>query len=129
MSGKLMLDTNIVISLFAGDERVEKLIGEAEFIVIPAIVLGELYYGAFNSRLKDQNLTRINEFVSACPVVGTNAATALEYGRIKNSLKQSGTPIPENDIWIAALASQYGFRILTRDEHFLKIDGIDLCAV
>lgn len=99
-----MLDTNIVISLFAGDERVEKLIGEAEFIVVPAIVPGELYYGAFNSRLKERNVTRINEFVSKCPVIGTNAATALEYGKIKNRLKQSGTPIPENDMWIAALA-------------------------
>lgn len=73
-----MLDTNIVISLFAGDEHVEKHIGEAEFVVVPAIVLGELYYGAFNSRLKAQNLSRINEFVSACPVIGTNAGTALE---------------------------------------------------
>jgi len=129
MGGKLMLDTNIVISLFAGDESVEKLIGEAELIIVPAVVLGELYYGALNSRLKEQNLARINEFVSKCPVIGTNAATALEYGRIKNNLKQKGTPIPENDIWIAALASQYGFRVFTRDEHFLKIDGIELCEV
>ena len=126
MGGKFLLDTNIVIALFAGDEHIEKLLKEAEHVLVPSIVLGELYFGAYNSRMKEENIKRINEFATICPVIGPTAATALEYGRIKNNLKHSGTPIPENDIWIAALASQFDFQIVTRDEHFEKIEGIAL---
>jgi hypothetical protein len=81
---------------------------------------------SFMSRMKEENIMRINEFAAICPVIGPTAATALEYGRIKNILKHNGTPIPENDIWIAALASQFDFPIVTRDEHFKRIEGIAL---
>jgi tRNA(fMet)-specific endonuclease VapC len=128
MGGKYLLDTNIVIALFAEDDRIEKLLNEADYVLLPSIVLGELYFGAHNSHAVEENLARVTEFANMCPVIGPTTATAMEYGRIKKILKHNGTPIPENDIWIAALASQFNLQLLTRDEHFSMVEGIALLS-
>jgi tRNA(fMet)-specific endonuclease VapC len=108
MSGRYLLDTNIIIAIFAEEPAVLQRVAAAEEVFVPVIVLGELYYGARKSARAAANIDRIDEFASAATTLSCDAATAQQYGRIKNDLRAKGLPIPENDIWIAAIAAQHG---------------------
>ena len=101
-TGRFLLDTNIVIALFARETAVQQRLAEASEVFVPSIVLGELYYGARKSTRVTENLARIDEFVASSTVLPCDTATAQQYGDIKNTLRAKGRPIPENDIWIAA---------------------------
>ncbi|RDV83908.1 type II toxin-antitoxin system VapC family toxin [Ammonifex thiophilus] len=126
MSGKFLLDTNIVIALFRGDAAVQRNLAKAEKVFIPAIVLGELYYGALKSGQTEKNLAQIEEFVGGVAVLTCNVGTAREYGVIKNQLRAKGRPIPENDIWIAAIARQHDLVLVSRDDHFAEVEDLRL---
>lgn len=118
MSGKYLLDTNVVIALFAGDEQVVGRLRQAEAVLIPAVVLGELYFGACKSSHSAENQAKIDQFAAQNSIINCDSETARRYGQIKGSLKQMGRPIPENDIWIAATAIQHSITLVTRDAHF-----------
>ncbi|OGW62329.1 MAG: twitching motility protein PilT [Nitrospirae bacterium RBG_16_64_22] len=124
MNGRYLLDTNVVIAIFAEEQAVLQRLAEATEVFVPAAVLGELYYGARKSKLVEENITRIDEFASAAAVLGCDTATAKQYGWIKNDLRAKGCPIPENDIWIAAVARQYGLDVVSRDDHFRDIANL-----
>lgn len=124
MSGKYLLDTNIIIDLFAKVDSVHKKLKDAGEVFVPAVVLGELYFGALKSKKVESNVRRIDDFASANAILVCDAATAREYGTIKNKLKEKGRPIPENDIWIAALASRNSLTLVSRDDHFKYIDAL-----
>jgi tRNA(fMet)-specific endonuclease VapC len=126
MNGRYLLDTNIIIALFAGDQTVVDQINRASEIFVPSIVIGELYYGAFNSGKKQTNIDRIDQLCTQVTVLNCDDFTARLYGQIKKVLKDKGTPIPENDIWIAAIAIQYNLIVFTRDSHFRNVDGLNL---
>lgn len=126
MSGRFLLDTNIVIALFKGDVVVQKNLAEVEKVFIPAIVLGELYYGACKSSHIEKNMARIEEFAGGVAVLACDAGTAREYGIIKNHLRTKGRPIPENDIWIAAIARQRSLVLVSCDDHFVEVEGLKL---
>ena len=93
-------------------------------IYLPSIVIGELYYGAFNSGKKEENIQKIDQLIKESLILACDDTTAKHYGKIKSQLKVKGTPIPENDIWIAALAFQYSLTLISRDTHFSFIDGL-----
>lgn len=109
MSGKnYLFDTNIVIGLFASElSIIEKIKSHTGVILIPSIVLGELFYGAEQSSKKELNRKRIEEFAQTSLIAECDLDTARHYAIVKSYLKSKGTPIPENDIWIAALAQQH----------------------
>lgn len=125
MGGRYLLDTNIIIDFFNGDDIVTKKIITAEEVFIPNIALGELYFGSYCSKKIKSNIKRIDDFIVSSSVINTNIETAKIYGQIKKNLKEKGTPVPENDIWIAALAKQFTLKLLTRDRHFELINDID----
>ncbi len=124
MSGKYLLDTNIVIALFAEDTSVQKHIAKAGEVFIPSTVIGELFFGAYKSGRPKANSTHIENFAASNTVLQCGIGTSREYGRIKHCLLKKGHPIPENDIWIAALAIEHGLTLVSRDEHFKKIDEL-----
>jgi tRNA(fMet)-specific endonuclease VapC len=123
MNGRFLLDTNIVIAIFSNDNSVMEPLGMAEEVFVPIIVLGELYYGAQKSIKVESNLARINEFVENCSVIICDTETSRQYGEIKNFLRAKGRPIPENDIWIAAIAKQHELTLVSRDDHFKEIEN------
>ncbi len=125
MNGRLLLDTNAVIAIFANDQSALQLIRRSDECFLPSIALGELYYGVQRSSRVDENLTRIAAFRSTIAILPCDESTAEQYGRIKKELHLAGTPIPENDIWIAAIAFQYQLNLMSNDAHFDKINGID----
>ncbi len=126
MRGRYLLDTNIVIALFGEDAAVLQRLADAQEVFLCSIVLGELHYGARNSARITENLARIESLRSANTVLVCDSSTADYYGQIKAILRQAGTPIPENDIWIAAIAQQYTLTIVSRDKHFADVDNVIL---
>jgi tRNA(fMet)-specific endonuclease VapC len=128
MTGRFLLDTNIVIALFAQDSSVLQHVGEADEVFVPAIVLGELYYGAQKSARIEENLGKIDEFASEAAILGCDEHTAKHYGIVKNRLRAKGRPIPENDIWIAAVALQHTLELVSRDPHFKQIESLGLAV-
>ncbi len=124
MNGRFLLDANIIIALFAKDSRIHNRIANAEEVFVPCIVLGELYFGAHKSLRIQENLARIDEFAISNTVLACDTDTAKRYGYIKNRLKEKGHPIPENDIWIAAIALQYALTLVTNDTHFDMVENL-----
>lgn len=118
-----LLDTNIISALFKGEVIIADKITEADKIYIPVISIGELLYGIeFSNSLKYVN--DIEDIKSSYPVLNIDVITCSHYGSVKASLRRKGQPIPENDIWISALALQYNLTLATRDKHFDKVEGL-----
>lgn len=124
MGGEFLLDTNIVIALLAEDKSVTHQLSQADAALLPSPVVGELYFGARHSSRIKENLEKVSELTTAFSVVECGIQTAWHYGQIKQQLRSKGTPIPENDIWIAALAVEYGLILVSRDQHFSYIEGL-----
>ena len=123
MPGSTLLDTTTVIALFAADTAVCDRIARAS-VLVSSTVLGELYYGALKSSRSASNLARIEEFASSVGVLACDAGTARHYAQVKERLRARGRPIPENDIWIAAVALQHSLPLATRDDHFQAVEGL-----
>jgi len=126
VSGKFLLDTNVIIALFAKEPVVHERLSNADEVFVPCIALGEMYFGAYKSLRIKENLARINEFVLNSTVLACDTDTAKKYGDNKNQLKEKGQPLPENDIWIAAVAQQYDLTLITRDNHFHIIENLKI---
>ncbi len=128
MSGRYLLDTNIIIALFADEAAVKNHLAQANEVFISSIVIGELCYGARKSGRAQANLARIDELVSNSAVLRCDTGTARQYGEVKNKLRLKGRPLPENDIWIAALALQHELIVVTRDAHFQEVENLQAVA-
>ena len=124
MNGSYLLDTNIIIALFGRDPDIEFQLGRADVVFVPAIVLGELFYGSYKSTRVEENLGRIEAFAAQSAIMNCDTDTARHYGRLKDSLRRKGKPLPENDIWIAALAVQHEMKLVSRDAHFTEVDEL-----
>ena len=128
MNGSFLLDTNIVIALFERQRKVLQRLKKAAEVYLPSVVVGELLFGALKSGKVRSNLERIEEFATASAVLGCDLGTARHYGQIKSQLHQAGRPLPDNDIWIAALAQQHDLILVSRDQHFREIERLQLEA-
>jgi tRNA(fMet)-specific endonuclease VapC len=120
-SGRFLLDTNIVIALLQGDETVVSNLDHAPEVFIPAVALGELFFGAAKSGRPSENTAKVERFAAGRAIVPCDLDVAREYGRLKQHLKEKGRPLPENDIWIAAMAKHHGMVLVTRDRHFREV--------
>lgn len=118
MPGKFLLDTNIVVALFNGDESVKAKMEEAREVYLCPFVLGELLFGARKSGRIEANLRRAEEFEAENTTLSCDAETAYYFALVKDQLRILGRPIPENDVWIAAIALQNDLTLVTRDAHF-----------
>ena len=123
-SGRHLLDTNIVIAMFAGEAAIQERRENADKVFLPSPVVGELCYGARKSSRPIENLTRVNRLIQDFQVIPCNLETAQWYGIIKNELRRKGRLIPDNDIWIAAIAMQRGLILVTRDSHFDEVESL-----
>ncbi len=126
MNGRYLLDTNVIIALLTGEARIKKNLATVDEVFVPSVAIGELYYGARKSGRPDENLVRIDELVLINVVLVCDTETARRYGEIKNALRIKGRPLPENDIWIAAIARQHELTLVTRDTHFEQIDDLSM---
>ncbi len=93
-------------------------------ICIPAPVAGELFFGALNSRHAEPNMARVTRLIDAGRLLGVDIDTTQRYARVRLDLKNRGRPIPENDVWIAAICLQHSVPIASADEHFRWVEGL-----
>ena len=125
----VLLDTNVLIRYFRGDEPFAELIESAESVVVHPVVYAE-YLKGLDERKKNGKLLRrrLEDFLDAPPVFLANVSTttSLYYSKIYKALKDSGRMIPQNDIWIAASAIEKGYVLATHDEHFSLVPMLRL---
>src|SRR5713101_7853419 len=103
-TGRFLLDTNIVIALLQGDDALLAFLDRAPEVFIPAVVLGELFFGAAKSGRPSENTAKVERFAAGRSILSCDLHVAREYGRLRQRLREKGRPLPENDIWIAATA-------------------------
>ena len=125
-NGKYLLDTNILIAMLADDMivYVQNKTQNVPKVSLPSPAIGELYYGARKSGRPIENLAKVNRLTQRFPLISCDLETAQWYGIIKERLQRKGRPIPNNDIWIAAIALQYDLILVTRDSHFDEIESL-----
>jgi len=125
---KIVLDTNAYTRLLIGEEDVLDIIGTADTIYMSIFVLGELYAGFAGGRKERENKETLNRFLlkPTAKILNATAETAEVFGEVKQNLKKAGTPIPINDVWIAAHAIETGSTIITYDSHFKNVAGLRL---
>jgi len=120
----LIVDTNGLSAMADGDMQLEPVIQQTGEIAIPVVVLGEYKFGIWQSRKRTRYERWLAEFIPTCRVLVLDEATAEQYAEIRSELKREGHPIPGNDLWIAALARQHAFPVLSRDLHFDFVAGL-----
>lgn len=128
---KVLLDTNAYTGYLTGDKTVFQAIAKAENVFLSVIVLGELYAGFRGGTRFKYNSEILNSFLSkpTVRVLSVTEETSTVFGEIKNNLKQAGTPIPINDVWVASQAIETGSVLITYDNHFNNVTGLRLFDV
>jgi len=121
----VLLDTSVVIRHFRDANALADKLASYEELYLSGPALAELYYGAFRSERPQQHLDQIENFLAAADVLTPDQNTSKHYGKIAAQLARNGTPIPQNDIWMAALSIQCGLPLATADQHFRHIEGLN----
>jgi len=123
---KILIDTNIYSAALRGDSKTVQVLRHVIHIGISAISIGELLSGFRGGNKEQENRKMFGIFLDSPRVTlyGIDEYTAEYYSTILNQLKKIGTPIPTNDIWIAATAFQHGLQLYTLDQHFFNIEGL-----
>jgi tRNA(fMet)-specific endonuclease VapC len=124
----IILDTNCYNIFIDGDKKVIKKAFDSSIIYISAITIGELYSGFCKGNKTEDNLEILRRFLSNKKVKVANITkeTSEIYGQTLSKLLNMGTPIPTNDVWIAASAIETNSTLITYDRHFLKIPNLKL---
>ena len=122
----MILDTNALSDFADANQQLLTCLQQSGTdIQLPAIVLGEYRYGIKSSRLRAARESWLDQLESNAIVLAVISETSRIYADIRHELRLTGQPIPENDLWIAALARQYKLPILTNDAHFDKVSGLE----
>jgi tRNA(fMet)-specific endonuclease VapC len=123
---RVLVDTSAYSAFMRDHPGVKLAIQRADQILLSPVILGELLAGFTRGRQRAKNERELRAFLASprAEVVAVDAETAARYAVIVAALWQAGTPIPTNDIWIAASAMQHGARLLTLDGHFLEVPQV-----
>lgn len=122
----IVLDTSAYSAFKRGHPQLRFRLREASRIHLNPVVLGELRAGFLRGSRPAENLAELEQFMSSprVEVAMVNEETASRYALIVDSLRRAGTPIPTNDIWIAASAMHLGAVLVTTDPHFGRVAQI-----
>jgi len=121
-----LLDTNAYAAWKRGDEAVMEMVGESSELAFSTIVIGELLFGFRHGNRFAKNAAELEAFLADARVTvwSVTTTTADRFGRIAAALRKAGTPIPTNDIWIAAHAFESGAELVSFDAHFEAVPGL-----
>ncbi len=125
---ELLFDTNAYVEVAKGNAAALQKLRRASLVHLTFVSLAELRAGFACGSKTQQNEKNLQRFLAAkrVSVLYADSETSLFYARIYATLRQNGTPIPTNDLWIAALALQHGLPVYTFDRHFNKVASIDV---
>jgi len=121
----VILDTNALSALLDKDAALLKIIGQSRELALPVIVLGEYRFGIAISKRRHEYEAWLARDLSLFRVLPVIEETSLHYAAIRSELKASGSPIPANDAWIAALARQHRLPVVSRDTHFDSVKNVE----
>ena len=124
---RLVLDTSAYSHLRTGHDQVFDQVANASVVVMPVVVLGELEAGFELGRRTQENRRMLAEFLDEpfVSVMGVTATTVRYYARTFASLRRAGTPIPINDVWIAAATMECNGHLLTFDRDYHRVTNLD----
>ena len=114
----MILDTNALSALADGEPRAVEQIAKAQLVAIPVIVLGEFRFGIMLSRHRREYEEWLQETLAVATLLLIDEETTRYYAELRVELRDRGTPLPANDVWIAAVCRQHSLPILSRDRHF-----------
>ena len=120
---RVALDTNRLTDLFQGDAELADRLGECDEVFIPLIVLAEIKAGFYGGSQQHRNENLLQRLLAkrTVGILVPARETAEHYARLFVQLKRAGTPVPDNDLWIAALVLEHDLLLITRDRHFERI--------
>ena len=121
----MILDTNAVSALLAGEPALGDVLAAQERHQLPVVVIGEYRYGLLRSRHREPLERLLGELADECEVLEVGRVTAQHYAEVRDELRRRGRPIPENDVWIAALARRHTLPVVSRDGHFDAVAGLE----
>ena len=123
---RVALDTNRITDLFRGDLELAEQLSTAEEVWVPLIALGEIKAGFQGGTQQRRNESLLNRLLAkpTVDVLLPGRETAEQYARIFVQLRRAGTPVPDNDLWIAALVLEHDLVLITRDRHFERIPQV-----
>lgn len=127
---RLALDTNRYTDLCRGDSQVVEIVESADSVSLPFIVVGELRAGFAVGRQGPRNEAVLRRFLlkPGVRIVYADEQTTHHYATVYRQLRQQGTPIPTNDVWIAAVVLQHSLTLYERDRHFDALPQIPRIA-
>ena len=120
----MILDTNGLSAVADGEAALEPILRKAAQVAIPVIVLSEYRYGISHSRDRKHYEQWLAAYLPKFRILDVDERTTGPYAAVRSELKRAGTPIPSNDVWIAALCRQHSLPILSRDRHFDAVHGL-----
>jgi len=120
----VILDTNGLSAVAEGEPALEPILRKAAQVAVPVIVLGEYRYGIAQSRERIRYEQWLSESLPKFRILDVDERTTISYAAVRMELKKAGTPIPSNDVWIAALCRQHSLPIVSRDRHFDAVPGL-----
>ncbi len=123
---RMMIDTSAYAAFLRGHPGIKLSIQRADEISVSPVVLGELLSGFMMGKNEKRNRSILRDFLSSARVnlLEIDDETSERYAVILFHLRAKGTPIPTNDLWIAASAMQYGLKVLTTDRHYIEIPQV-----
>lgn len=120
---RILLDTSVLVPVLRGQETLESRVPSDAVVLLCAPVLAELLVGALRSPRPDSAISSVQQLIAqlGSPVLACDEQTARRYAELETRLRSQGTPIPINDVWIAAIAWQHRLTLATRDLHYQRI--------
>lgn len=120
----MILDTNALSAAAEREPAAMQAVAQAERVAVPVIVIGEYRMGIAQSRYRETYERWLREWIAAVEVLEVDEETTVSYAAIGLELKRAGKPIPSNDLWVAALCRQHSLPLLSRDQHFDLVAGL-----
>ncbi len=129
-AGKVVLDTSAVVRHFRQQTSLDVLLDQADEIILPHVALGELLYGAHNAdrKWREETFNQVN-LRGAVTIAYPTEDTVEACAKARFDLKKKGLPIPDNDIWIAAIAIQLSLPLFANDNHFEHVKDLNYIKV
>lgn len=122
----MIFDTNALSDFLEGNPALEEVMATLGAMVLSPVVLGEFRFGLLRSSKRREREATLQEMEAVFEVIPISAKTSRIYADLRENLRAKGRPIPANDLWIASQAVEHGLPLLSRDDHFLEVAGLNL---
>jgi tRNA(fMet)-specific endonuclease VapC len=120
----MIVDTNGLSAWWLNEPSFIRHIEHADRLCVPVPALAEFRFGILKSRFRERMTAWLDDALTTTTVLVADEITTRHYAEIRLQLATAGTPIPMNDLWIAAIARQHKLPVLSRDTHFDHVSGL-----